>query len=64
MDTIVLPFQLLQTTSFDYERLDPSVQQALDKAAVDGLKGMYAKLPTFARVANGWQMNTDTMGVF
>jgi hypothetical protein len=50
--------------SFDYERLDPSVQQALDKAAVDGLKGMYAKLPTFARVVNGWQMNTDTMGVY
>ncbi len=50
--------------SFDYERLDLSIQQALDKAAVDGLKGMYAKLPTFARVVNGWQMNTDTMGVY
>jgi hypothetical protein len=36
----------------------------LEKAAVDGLKGMYAKLPTFARVVNGWQMNTDTMGVY
>ena len=50
--------------SFDYEKLDPSIQQALDKAATDGLKGMYAKLPTFARVVNGWQMNTDTMGVY
>jgi hypothetical protein len=50
--------------SFDYERLDPSVQRALDKAATDGLKGMYAKLPTFARVVNGWQMNTDTIGVY
>jgi hypothetical protein len=50
--------------SFDYERLDASVQQALEKAATDGLKGMYAKIPTFARVANGWQMNTDTMGVY
>jgi hypothetical protein len=50
--------------SFDYEKLDPSVQQALSKAATDGLKEMYAKLPTFARVANGWQMNTDTMGVY
>ena len=50
--------------SFDYERLDPSVQQALDKAVADGLKSMYSKLPTFARVVNGWQMNTDTMGVY
>jgi hypothetical protein len=50
--------------SFDFERLDPSVQQALEKAATDGLKSMYAKLPTFARVVNGWQMNTDTMGVY
>jgi hypothetical protein len=50
--------------SFDFEKLDPNVQQELEKAAVDGLKGMYAKLPTFARVVNGWQMNTDTMGVY
>lgn len=50
--------------SFDYEKLDPGVQQALSKAASDGLKAMYAKLPTFARVVNGWQMNTDTMGVY
>jgi hypothetical protein len=50
--------------SFDFERLDPSVQQALDKAATDALKGMYAKMPTLARVVNGWQMNTDTMGVY
>jgi hypothetical protein len=50
--------------NFDFEKLDASVQQALGKAAADGLKEMYAKLPTFARVANGWQMNTDTMGVY
>ncbi|MGC1647383.1 MAG: DUF1254 domain-containing protein [Candidatus Sulfotelmatobacter sp.] len=50
--------------SFDYEKLSPSVQQVLSKAATDGLKEMYAKLPTFARVVNGWQMNTDTMGVY
>jgi hypothetical protein len=50
--------------SLDYGKLDASIQQALEKAAADGLKEMYAKLPTFARVANGWQMNTDTMGVY
>lgn len=25
---------------------------------------MHDKLPTLARIANGWQMNTDTMGVY
>jgi len=44
--------------SFDYAQLDPSVQQALDKAAADGLKGMYAKYPTLARVVNGWPRET------
>jgi hypothetical protein len=50
--------------SFAYEKLDPATQQALDKAAGDALKNMYAKIPTLARVVNGWQMNTDTMGVY
>jgi hypothetical protein len=50
--------------SFNFEGLDPSVQQALEKAATDGLKGMYAKIPTVGRVTNGWSMNTDTMGVY
>jgi hypothetical protein len=50
--------------SFDYEGLAPSVQQALEKAATDGLKGMYAKIPTVGRVANGWSMNTDSIGVY
>jgi hypothetical protein len=50
--------------SFDYEGLDPAIQQALNKAATDGLKGMYAKIPTVARIANGWSMNTDSIGVY
>jgi hypothetical protein len=50
--------------SFEWDKLDPAVQQALTRAAVDGLKIMYAKLPTLARVVNGWQMNTDTMGAY
>jgi hypothetical protein len=25
---------------------------------------MYTKIPTAARVVNGWQMSTDTMGVY
>lgn len=50
--------------SFDYDQATPAVKAALDRAVVDGLKLMQAKIPTMARVANGWQMNTDTMGVY
>src|SRR5262249_21732234 len=37
---------------------------ALSKGAAAGLKLMQEKAPTIARVTNGWQMNTDTMGVY
>jgi hypothetical protein len=50
--------------SFDPGRLDPAVRRALEAAPAAGLAEMRAKLPTLARVANGWQMNTDTMGVY
>ena len=36
----------------------------LAQAASDGLRLMLEKMPTLARVVNGWQMNTDTMGVY
>ncbi len=49
---------------FDLGKADPAVRSALERAAVDGLKYMKAKAPTLARVVNGWQMNTDTMGVY
>ncbi|MGD0316884.1 MAG: DUF1254 domain-containing protein [Xanthobacteraceae bacterium] len=50
--------------SYEPEKLDPAVQDALKKAAADGLKFMHDKIPTLARVVNGWQMNTDTVGVY
>ncbi|MHC4573312.1 MAG: DUF1254 domain-containing protein [Planctomycetota bacterium] len=50
--------------SFDFDKLDPAIKQALEKGAADGLKAMNDKLPTLTRVVNGWQMNTDTMGVY
>lgn len=50
--------------SFQWDKLDPSVQEALAKAPAAALKAMDAKKPTLAKVVNGWQMNTDTMGVY
>lgn len=50
--------------SYDPERLPSPIQEALTRAAPDGLKMMRVKAPTLARVVNGWQMNTDTMGVY
>jgi len=50
--------------SYDPERLDPAIRDALTRAVADGQKAMRAKAPTLARIVNGWQMNTDTMGVY
>jgi hypothetical protein len=47
--------------SFDASKVAPDV---LARAAAAGLKLMHDKAPTLARIANGWQMNTDTMGVY
>jgi hypothetical protein len=50
--------------SFDIGRLDPVVQRAVEAAPQNAQKLMAWKVPTLARVANGWSMNTDTMGVY
>jgi hypothetical protein len=50
--------------SFDAARLEPAVRAAIDDAAAAGLQAIRAKIPTLARVVNGWQLNTDTMGVY
>jgi len=50
--------------SLQFDGLDPVVQQALASAPQDAQALMKWKLPTLARVANGWVMNTDTMGVY
>jgi hypothetical protein len=50
--------------SFDFEQAPPKIKDALERAMIDGHNGMKAKLPTLARMVNGWQMNTDTMGVY
>jgi hypothetical protein len=50
--------------SFNLDKADPVVHKALQEAPAAGLAAMNAKQPTLARVVNGWQMNTDTMGVY
>jgi hypothetical protein len=50
--------------SFDLSKADPIVQKALATAPQDAQALMGWKLKTLARVANGWSMNTDTMGVY
>lgn len=49
---------------FDFDKLAPTVQKALASAPEDAQQIMKWKFPTIARVANGWSMNTDTMGVY
>ena len=46
---------------FDAGKVSPD---ALARGAAAGLKLMHDKAPTLARIVNGWQMNTDTMGVY
>jgi hypothetical protein len=50
--------------SFDFDQLDPVVKQALESAPAGAQQLMKWKVPTLARLANYWSMNTDTMGVY
>ena len=50
--------------SFDMAKVNPAIRNALSGAPEEGQKLMEWKLPTLARVVNGWSMNTDTMGVY
>jgi hypothetical protein len=49
---------------FDLDKADPAIQKGLASAPEDAQKLMAWKVPTMARIANGWSMNTDTMGVY
>ena len=50
--------------SFDMSKLDPAVQKGVEAAPAEAQQLMKWKVPTVARVANYWSMNTDTMGVY
>jgi hypothetical protein len=50
--------------SFDISKVGPVVKAAVEGAPAEAQELMRWKLPTLARVANGWSTNTDTMGVY
>ena len=50
--------------SFNLESAAPAIRQGLATAPESARQLMAWKLPTLARVTNGWSMNTDTMGVY
>jgi hypothetical protein len=50
--------------SFDFDKLDAAVKKALQTVPEDAQQLMAWKLPTVARVANGWSMSIDTVGVY
>ena len=50
--------------NFDLDKADPAVKAGLEDAPEAAQQLMQWKIPTMARVANGWSMNTDTMGVY
>lgn len=49
---------------FEIDKVSPAVRAALEATPVSAQRLMQWKLPTLARVANHWSMNTDTMGVY
>jgi hypothetical protein len=50
--------------TFDAANLDPEIRKAIEDAPTAALNLMKWKVPSLARVVNGWSMNTDTMGVY
>lgn len=50
--------------SFDIDGVDAAIKAGLATAPEEALKLMAWKVSSIAHVANGWSMNTDTMGVY
>jgi hypothetical protein len=50
--------------SFDLDKAEPAIRNGLATAPEEARQLMAWKMPTLARVVNGWSMNTDTMGVY
>lgn len=49
---------------FDVDEFDAEGAAALQSGVEAGLALLHGMLPKLARIANGWSMNTDTMGVY
>jgi hypothetical protein len=47
-----------------FTSLEPNTQKILGEVPAAALEAMGKAFPRIARVVNGWQMNTDTMGVY
>ena len=50
--------------TFDIDKLHPAVKKGLENAPEQTQRLIQWKIPTLARVINGWTMTTDTMGVY
>jgi hypothetical protein len=50
--------------SFKFKEANAAVQRALEQAPAAGLQWMKSMLPKIGRVVNGWQLNTESMGVW
>lgn len=55
---------IVQGESYDLSKQPESIQKALKKASVDGLKLMQKSIPTLGKYVNNWTVSTDTMGVY
>lgn len=54
----------LEPGQFNSKAMDPQALAVLQEVPQDAVKQMMGKYKTLATVVNGWQMNTDTMGVW
>lgn len=50
--------------SFDVDGMSSEIANALEDGAHDALKAIKDMVPRLAPVTNGWQIGTDTMGVY
>ena len=50
--------------NFEMEKAEPAVRNALERVPGEAQQLMKWKVPTLSRVANGWSMDTDTIGVY
>lgn len=50
--------------SFELDGVSPAVKASLEAAPATAQHLMAWKVPTLARIANHWSVNTDTMGVY